>query len=72
MPATTLRYYEKVGVLPAATRSEAGYRQYDQGAVARIAFVQCATALDIELDELADLGLPWTRRRRRPSSAKRI
>ena len=59
VPATTLRYYEKVGVLPAATRSEAGYRQYDQAAVARIAFVQRAKALGIELDDLADLVRLW-------------
>lgn len=59
VPATTLRYYEKVGVIPAATRSDAGYRLYDDAAVARLAFVQRAKALGIELDDLADLVRLW-------------
>lgn len=59
VPATTLRYYEKVGVMPAATRSDAGYRLYDDDSVARLAFVQRAKALGIELDDLADLVRLW-------------
>jgi DNA-binding transcriptional MerR regulator len=59
VPATTLRYYEKVGVIPPATRSDAGYRVYDERALARIAFVQRAKALGVELDDLADLVRLW-------------
>jgi DNA-binding transcriptional MerR regulator len=59
VPATTLRYYEKVGVIPAATRSDAGYRLYDDASVARLAFVQRAKAVGIELDDLADLVRLW-------------
>lgn len=59
VPATTLRYYEKVGVMPAATRSDSGYRLYDDAAVARVAFVQRAKALGIELDDLAELVRLW-------------
>lgn len=59
VPATTLRFYEKVGVTPAATRSDSGYRLYDDAAVARVAFVQRAKALGIELDDLAELVRLW-------------
>jgi DNA-binding transcriptional MerR regulator len=59
VPATTLRYYEKVGVLPQAPRSDSGYRHYGEDAVARIAFVQRAKALGVELDDLADLVRLW-------------
>jgi len=59
VPATTLRYYEKIGVIPAAMRSDAGYRLYDDAAAARLAFVQRAKALGIQLDDLADLVRLW-------------
>lgn len=59
VPASTVRYYEKVGVLPAASRTDAGYRRYDDDALARLAFVQRTKALGIELDEVADLVRLW-------------
>ncbi|MGH2716679.1 MAG: MerR family transcriptional regulator [Thermoleophilaceae bacterium] len=59
MPATTLRYYEKIGILPAPARSDAGYRRYDESAVARLAFVQRAKTLGIDLDDLAELVRLW-------------
>ena len=59
VPATTLRYYEKAGILPAPARSDSGYRRYDEGAVARLAFVQRAKSLGIELDDIAELVRLW-------------
>lgn len=59
VPATTLRYYEKAGILPRPARTEAGYRRYDDGAVARLAFVQRAKGLGIELDDIAELVRLW-------------
>ena len=59
VPATTLRYYEKRGVIPPPTRSDSGYRLYTEDALARIAFVQRAKALGVELDDLADLVRLW-------------
>lgn len=53
VPATTLRYYEKVGILPAPARTDSGYRVYDEGAIARLAFVQRAKTLGIDLDDIA-------------------
>jgi len=47
--------HEKVGVIPPATRSDSGYRLYDEQSLARLAFVQRAKALGVELDDLADL-----------------
>lgn len=59
VPASTLRYYEKIGVIPPATRSRSGYRLYDEQSLARLAFVQRAKALGVELDDLADLVRLW-------------
>jgi DNA-binding transcriptional MerR regulator len=49
----TIRYYERVGVLPAAPRTEAGYRLYSEEHVARIIFVRNAAAFGFPLKELA-------------------
>lgn len=59
VPATTLRYYERIGVIPPASRSDSGYRLYDERTLARLAFVQRAKALGVTLDDLADLVRLW-------------
>ncbi|MDA8388122.1 MAG: MerR family DNA-binding transcriptional regulator [Nitrospiraceae bacterium] len=41
----TLRYYEAIGILPKAGRTESGYRVYGEGAVERLEFVLKARAL---------------------------
>jgi DNA-binding transcriptional MerR regulator len=56
---STLRYYEKVGVIPPASRTDSGYRLYDDDALARLAFVQRVKALGVELDDVADLVRLW-------------
>src|SRR5881394_2739814 len=49
----TLRYYERLGLLPAPPRSDAGYRRYSDEAVARIVFVRSAARFGFGLKELA-------------------
>ena len=58
-PAATLRYYEGIGLLPLAARSEAGYRLYDQSALDRLAFIARAKQLGCTLDEIAELSVAW-------------
>lgn len=52
VPATTLRYYEREGVLGPAVRSRAGYRLYDTAAVERLEFVRSAQAVGFTLDDI--------------------
>lgn len=59
VPATTLRYYEQAGVLPQPARTDSGYRRYDEGALARVAFLRRAKALGIELGDVAELVRLW-------------
>lgn len=47
------------GVTPPSSRSDAGYRLYDETALARLAFVQRAKALGVELDDVAHLVRLW-------------
>jgi DNA-binding transcriptional MerR regulator len=51
--ADTLRHYERKGLLPRATRSANGYREYPAEACARVRLVRRALALGFTLDELA-------------------
>jgi DNA-binding transcriptional MerR regulator len=51
----TLRFYEQSGLLPAPSRTPAGYRSYDQDAVTRLRFVRSAQALGLSLAEVAEV-----------------
>jgi DNA-binding transcriptional MerR regulator len=55
----TLRYYERIGLLPQADRSSAGYRMYDERMLERLAFVARAKRLGCTLDEIAELTAAW-------------
>ena len=39
-PAVTIRYYEKIGLLPNAKRTAANYRIYDQNDLERLRFIR--------------------------------
>jgi len=49
----TIRYYEKIGLLPRAMRKESGYRDYPSGAGNRIRIIRNAVQLGFPLDEIA-------------------
>ncbi len=51
----TIRYYEEIGLLPRAERSESGYRLYDERDVERLGFIRRAKTLGLSLDEIHDI-----------------
>lgn len=51
----TVRYYERSGLLPLATRTASGYRTYSRVDVDRLRFVRQAKALGFTLDDIAEL-----------------
>ncbi len=53
--ADTIRYYERLGILPQPPREASGYRSYDEAATARLQFIQSAKLLGLTLDEIGDL-----------------
>jgi MerR family mercuric resistance operon transcriptional regulator len=51
----TVRFYERQGLLAQPARRASGYRQYDEGVVARLRFVKRAKELGFTLKEIAEL-----------------
>jgi MerR family mercuric resistance operon transcriptional regulator len=51
----TIRYYEKVGVMPAPDRTAGGYRVYGPSHAKRLSFVRRGRELGFSLDELRGL-----------------
>jgi len=55
VPAKTIRYYETIGLLPAAARHPNGYRSYDESAGDRLRFVKAAQAVGFTLAEIKEI-----------------
>ena len=51
----TLRYYERIGLLPDPPRTPAGYRNYPGNAVRVLRFIRGAKELGFQLDEISEL-----------------
>ena len=51
----TIRYYERVGVMPNPSRSEGGHRLYDGGHLKRLDFVKRSRELGFGLDDIREL-----------------
>jgi MerR family transcriptional regulator, redox-sensitive transcriptional activator SoxR len=54
VPATTLRYWEQIGLLPAQQRT-AGQRRYDLDAIRRIKFIRMAARAGLSLEDIRTL-----------------
>lgn len=48
----TLRYYEKVGILPGIARSESGHRRFSDDDMGWIKMVQCLRATGMPIEDL--------------------
>jgi DNA-binding transcriptional MerR regulator len=59
VPSSTLRYYERIGLVRPCGRARNGYRLYDSTAVDRLAFIGRAKRLGMSLEEVAALVDAW-------------
>lgn len=51
----TVRYYERIGLLPEPPRSAGGHRLYGEGHLRRLAFIRRSRELGFSIDEVRDL-----------------
>jgi Cu(I)-responsive transcriptional regulator len=51
----TIRFYEKIGLLPAPGRTSGNYRAYDASHLRRLSFIRRARDLGFSLDQVRDL-----------------
>jgi len=55
LSADTLRYYEKIKLLPRVSRNASGIREYDDKDISRLKFIQRAQKMNFSLAEISDL-----------------
>ncbi|MGB2130833.1 MAG: Cd(II)/Pb(II)-responsive transcriptional regulator [Marinobacterium sp.] len=55
LPVETIRYYEKIGLLPPPARSDNGYRHYRTLHLERLQFIKRCRSLDMAQDEIRQL-----------------
>ncbi|KAA0235253.1 MAG: hypothetical protein JJLCMIEE_01581 [Acidimicrobiales bacterium] len=59
VPTSTIRYYERVGLLAPPARTASGYRDYDEDAAARLLFVSRARKMGLSCQQIGELLPIW-------------
>ncbi len=54
IPVDTLRYYERIGLLPPVNRSKSGFRDYTESDRQWVSFIKCMRAAGIPVEALID------------------
>lgn len=70
--AKTIRYYEEIGLIPEATRTESGYRIYSERDVETLRFIQHARGLGFSVKDVARLLDLWRDKGRASSDVKSL
>ena len=70
--AKMIRHYEEVGLIPAASRTESGYRQYSEAEVHSLRFIRHARDLGFSIAQIGELVGLWQNRRRSSSRVKTL
>jgi|TARA_A200000159_G_scaffold104355_1_gene97057 Cu(I)-responsive transcriptional regulator len=68
----TVRYYADIGLVEAPSRSEAGYRTYDDVAVRKLVFVRRSRAFGFSIEKCRELLDLYQDQDRTSSEVKRI
>src|SRR6266496_3462035 len=59
LSADTLRYYERIGLLPGIARSDSGHRRFSEDDIGWIRFLQCLRATGMPIEKIARYAEMW-------------
>lgn len=70
--AKLIRHYESIGIIPKASRSDAGYRTYSEADVHILSFVKRSRTLGFSMKEIKKLVSLWRNKSRASSEVKNL
>ena len=72
LPTKTIRYYESIGLIANAARSENGYRDYSDNDVATLKFVSRSRRLGFSIKQVSALLTLWNDQERTSADVKSL
>ena len=72
LPVKTVRYYADIGLVQAPSRSNAGYRTYDDASVRKLVFIRRSREFGFTIEECRELLGLYQDQDRTSSEVKRI
>ncbi|MDB5764940.1 MAG: hypothetical protein JWQ21_3935 [Herminiimonas sp.] len=67
-----IRYYEGIGLIAEADRTDSGYRQYSENEVQTLRFIKRSRDLGFSIDRIKTLLSLWENRNRKSADVKKL